>query len=56
MAKYTYIYVGGDKDIWDIKGKTSLSQTSTQKDLEYLYTLNIDGIVRVEKAEPKAKE
>lgn len=56
MAKYNYIYVGGDKDIWDIKGKTSLSQISTQKDLEYAYSINIDGVVRVEQDEPKAKK
>jgi hypothetical protein len=56
MAKYTYIYQGGDADYWDAKGKTTVSSTASQKDLEYLYSINYDGVVRQEVAEEKAKK
>lgn len=55
MAKYRYIYVGADKDYWDAKGKTVISITSSQKDLEHLFNANIEGVVRVEQLEPNGK-
>ena len=54
MAKFVYSYSGKPGDVCDAKGKTVVSSTASQKDLEYLYSINYDGVTRKED-EPKKK-
>lgn len=50
-----YIYSGREYDWWDENGKIFVSSSTSQKDLAYLYTKGVSGVVKAELPE-KAKK
>ena len=46
-----YLYSGIEYDLWDENGKIAVSSNTSQKDLAYLHSKGIDGVVAI--PEPK---
>ncbi len=51
-----YLYQGNEYDLWDENGKISVSKNASQKDLAYLHSKGVDGVVKADIPEVKAKK
>lgn len=51
MAKYILQEGVTEVDFWDKNGKITVNQNATQEQLAYLYSLNYDGVVKIDTPE-----
>lgn len=58
MAKYIIQAGVTPCDYWDKNGKIAISVNCTQKELEYLHSINYDGVVKIDSPndQPKSKK